>query len=88
MEFREVDAIPGKKRNKIKRRKACKNEKRLIRFYNQHIAIAEIVDWEKDYANARILYEAFHIATRRFTYLPVDVCKREDKVYLIRTDME
>jgi hypothetical protein len=90
MEFRRVSEIPGRKSRTIKRYKRCKNEKRLLAFCHTHMARAEIVNWENEFASAKSMYESLHKSLDSFRYIPVRVIyrKTENKVYLERTDME
>lgn len=87
MRFREVSEIPGMKLHKRTKRNISKNEKRLIVFYNENIAIAKIIDWETEWISAESMYVSLSKSLQRFDYLPVDVIIRNNEVYLIRTDM-
>ena len=90
MKFRKVNEIPGPICKRHKLRKMSKNEKRLVLFINKNTAKAEIIDWENEFISARSMYESLHKSLSYYTHIPVRVIyrKNENKVYLIRTDME
>ena len=80
MTFTKVEKVP-------EQRRACKN---LIRFLTQFMAenikIAEVRFTEHDYKSAKVAQTSMIYAIKR-ERLPIKTVKREERLFLVRTDM-
>lgn len=80
MRFTEMkDGLPKRSYNKL--------DKYLEEFVRMNVKVARVDLEEREYANPSVARSVIGVACKRWA-VPVKAVLRDEKVYLVRTDME